>query len=177
MLLRQDTFWRIKRKPAPSPMRILLTIGLLGLAACSAPGLTSDEAAADSTEAPRRVSTASVVYGEDLMAAGSMDIEQALAARVPGLNLIAWRGQTILVIRGINTLQGDPSPLYVVDGMQTSQGLSPLRTLNVYDIDRIEVLKGAGQTAMYGIRGGNGVIRIWTRRPPPLPAEPDSTDG
>lgn len=154
-------------------MRVLL-VALCVLCACSAPGTAPNRAAADSARSARTGSSGTVVYGRDLVAAGSVDLEQALIARVPGLQIINWQGRPTLVIRGVNTILGDPSPRYVVDGMVLAPGsLSPLRTLSVYDIDRIEVLKSAADTIQYG--GSNGVIRIWTRRADAY--EPDSTGG
>ncbi len=156
-------------------MRAFTLLPLLVLASCTGAEMAADD------EAPQRRRTANVVYGEDLVTAGDMDIERSLAARVPGLDMRFHNGQTMLIIRGINTIMGDPRPLYVVDGMTMGrESGSPLRMLNIYDIDRIEVLKGAGDTALYGVQGGNGVIRIWTRRPPLLEddepsARPDST--
>lgn len=54
-------------------------------------------------------------------------------------------------------------PLYVVDGMETTG--DPLSFMSASDVERMEVLKGP-ETAMYGVRGGRGVVLITTRRGP-----------
>lgn len=54
-------------------------------------------------------------------------------------------------------------PLYVVDGIETVG--DPLGFINTNDVDRMEVLKGP-ETAIYGVRGGRGVILITTKRGP-----------
>jgi TonB-dependent SusC/RagA subfamily outer membrane receptor len=58
---------------------------------------------------------------------------------------------------------GGGEPLYVVDGLPLPEGFSPSR-LNADDVERIDVLKDWGSTAVYGARGANGVIVIRTRR-------------
>ena len=62
-------------------------------------------------------------------------------------------------IRGVNTINGDSSPLYVVDGVTRSS----ISDLNPEDIKSITVLKDAASSAIYGARGGNGVILVVTK--------------
>ena len=66
-------------------------------------------------------------------------------------------------IRGVATMQGDTNPLWVVDGVQygTSSNLS---WLDPQDVERIEILKDASATAIYGARGANGVILVTTKK-------------
>lgn len=63
-------------------------------------------------------------------------------------------------IRGIGTINGSADPLYVVDGVQVGTDAS---FLNPADIEKIEVLKDASATAIYGSAGANGVIMVTTR--------------
>jgi|GEM_PF-1212545 len=94
--------------------------------------------------------------------------EQLLQGRVPGVIVteLASGGFSIR-IRGKNSILGGSEPLFVVDGMQVMhnprQGLS---WLNIHDIEKIDVLKDVGSTALYGSRGANGVILITTKRGP-----------
>ncbi|MCK4923292.1 MAG: TonB-dependent receptor plug domain-containing protein [Bacteroidales bacterium] len=85
------------------------------------------------------------------------NVAQILQGRIPG---VAVNG-TDINIRGINSFLGSQEPLFVVDGIpvdaSTAMAVSP------YDIDRIEVLKGPA-ASIYGSRGGNGVILIYTKR-------------
>ena len=64
-------------------------------------------------------------------------------------------------IRGIGTVNGDASPLYVVDGMPMGGNISDL---NPADIESISVLKDAASAALYGNRASNGVILITTKK-------------
>jgi len=94
-------------------------------------------------------------------------VEELLAGRVAGVRVLPTpNGGFAIRIRGVSTLQGDAEPLYVVDGMavtvEPGQGLN---WLDPADIARIDVLKDAAETSMYGVRGANGVILITTKRP------------
>lgn len=62
-------------------------------------------------------------------------------------------------IRGVNTVNGDSSPLYVIDGVPRDN----MNGLNPSDIATIQVLKDASATAIYGSRGANGVVLIETK--------------
>lgn len=62
-------------------------------------------------------------------------------------------------IRGINTINGDSSPLYVIDGVPRDN----MSDINPSDIATIQILKDASATAIYGSRGANGVVLIETK--------------
>jgi TonB-dependent SusC/RagA subfamily outer membrane receptor len=107
-----------------------------------------------------------VVDGDDLRGIPAVHVEQLLAGRIAGVQIIELPGGGISVrIRGPGSINGDTEPLYVVDGMliQATAGRG-LYWLNPGDIHRIEILKDAGTTSMYGVRGANGVVLITTRR-------------
>jgi TonB-dependent SusC/RagA subfamily outer membrane receptor len=63
-------------------------------------------------------------------------------------------------IRGIGSINSNIDPIYVVDGVV---GVDP-NSINPNDIASIEVLKDASSTAIYGVRGANGVIMVTTKR-------------
>ena len=63
-------------------------------------------------------------------------------------------------IRGITSVNSNNNPLYIVDDVP----ISNINTINPDDIASIEVLKDASSTAMYGVRGSNGVVIIKTKR-------------
>ncbi len=112
------------------------------------------------------------------------NVIQALQGKVPGANVQQNSGvpggDVQLTLRGVTTLLGPASPLYVVDGVIVSNesaptgisavtgGFEPRRSrivdLNPNDIASIEVLKGAAASAMYGSKGSNGVVVITTKR-------------
>lgn len=76
------------------------------------------------------------------------------------------RGSSYLVsIRGTNSLKSGTQPLYLLDGVpiQDVDGTA-LMNVNPSDIERVEVLKNAGTTGLYGVRGGNGVIAFYSKR-------------
>lgn len=90
------------------------------------------------------------------MASGNMSVIDMLAGRVAGV-LVTGSGMNASVsIRG-----NRGEPLFVLDGMPVDKAL--ITSLNVYDVESIDVLKGAS-AAIYGSRGGNGVISVLTKR-------------
>lgn len=92
-------------------------------------------------------------------------VVQRLQGQVPGLNITTASGQpganSTVQLRGVNSLNGDTEPLFVIDGAPVDQ--DNFRSLNPNDIADITVLKDAGATAIYGNRGANGVIVITTK--------------
>lgn len=88
---------------------------------------------------------------------------QALQGRVPGVvitsNTGSPEGNFSIRIRGTNSIRGDNTPLYVIDGIPSNAS-----SINNYDIESVEVLKDASATAIYGSRGANGVILITTKK-------------
>ncbi|MFA5045620.1 MAG: TonB-dependent receptor [Paludibacter sp.] len=91
-------------------------------------------------------------------------IDQALQGRAAGVTVNANSGQpgaaAQVRIRGIGTITGDASPIYVVDGVI----LSDISFLSPSDIASTEILKDASATAIFGSRGANGVILVTTKR-------------
>ena len=89
------------------------------------------------------------------------DVAQLIQDRFPGVEVEPLQGGGYtFIIRGRGTLMGGGDPLVLVDGTPVSGSLS---WINPNDIARIEVLKNPDQTAIYGLRGANGVIVIWTK--------------
>jgi len=91
-------------------------------------------------------------------------VEELFIGRFPGVQVFASPGGMVVRIRGANTIQGNGDPLYIVDGMTFEPGPGGLITINPRDVTRIEVLKDIVQTAEYGVRGANGVIKISTAK-------------
>jgi TonB-linked SusC/RagA family outer membrane protein len=124
----------------------------------------------------RRVETTgsiASVKAADLVQTPVANIAQGLQARVSGMqinqNSGAPGGNISVRIRGTNSINGSSEPLYVIDGIQISNGggitdVSPLSTINPNDIESIEVLKDASASAIYGARAANGVVLITTKR-------------
>lgn len=114
-------------------------------------------------EARRDVTGAvATVTGNEIQDQKVPTIEQAIRGRVPGVQVSATGepGRAAqIVVRGQQTL-GDPSPLYVVDGMYVGT-VNP--NINPDDIQTITVLKDASAAAQYGAQASKGVIVITTR--------------
>lgn len=153
----------------------LLTGALLAIAAgCAGAGshapesLTPERVQIGYGTADRRDVTTAVssMTEKDLDEGRAMRLVDLLASRVPGVRVVTRPdGDLSVRIRGASdSLSGEP--LIVVDGMPvfSNRMMAVLETLNTHDIQRIDVLKDAGSTAIYGVRGGNGVILVTTRR-------------
>lgn len=93
------------------------------------------------------------ISGEVLVRTGRTDVLEALQGLVPGLSITNGKA----VIRGLATIYGSPDPLFLVDGVEVES----LSFVNVYVVDRVEVLKDAN---MYGVKGANGAILVTTKR-------------
>ena len=91
------------------------------------------------------------------------NIGQAMQGKVSGVQIIdaGKPGDNVTIkIRGLGTINNS-NPLIVIDGIPTDLGLS---SLNMADVERVDVLKDASATAIYGSRGANGVVMITSKR-------------
>ena len=95
------------------------------------------------------------------------NINEALQGRVAGVNItrgITPSDDSSIKIRGTNTINSGSSPIYVVDGLVMDNQFGFYNSINVNDVESIEVLKDVSATALYGSRGANGVIVITTKK-------------
>jgi TonB-dependent SusC/RagA subfamily outer membrane receptor len=149
-----------------SPLAQRLLGLLLGcMAACShrnADGAGRAEGVTPATAAP-----GSVVTAEEISRAPGRPIEEVLMARFPGVIVTPTPDGGISVrIHGVGSFMSSNEPLYVIDDVpQPLAHGGALKGLNPYDIASIQVLKDPSETALYGVRGANGVIVIRTKRP------------
>ena len=108
--------------------------------------------------------TAKVVDSDLLTRKNVSNVTQALAGEAAGVRVINTSGQpgsTAQVrIRGIGSVNGNTSPLYVLDGVPFTGNIN---AINPEDIASTTILKDAAATAIYGSRGANGVILINTK--------------
>jgi len=103
-------------------------------------------------------------------------IEQALVGRMAGVQITQPNGTPgagfDVKVRGVGTITAGSSPLYVIDGVPMSDDtgnatgitVSPLASVDISDIESIDVLKDASAAAIYGSRGSNGVVIITTKK-------------
>ncbi len=124
------------------------------------------------------------IKNEELMKGGTTDVAHGLQGKIAGVNISQNDGSpgagVSITVRGANSFTTSSQPLYIVDGVPygtdpngapksgandgNNQTTSPLSMINPNDIEKIEVLKDASATAIYGSRGANGVVIITTKR-------------
>jgi TonB-linked SusC/RagA family outer membrane protein len=111
-------------------------------------------------------SASSVVSGKDMSQVPLSTFDQILQGRVAGLQVSSGSGQpgtsAQVILRGIGTINGNTSPLYVLDGIPVEDAY--FQTLNPSDFESVTVLKDATSKAQYGSKGANGVIVITTKK-------------
>lgn len=104
--------------------------------------------------------------GDKLPQTPSASIDQALIGKIPGAQISTVSGnpgdQVNIVLRGINTVQGGTRPLVMLDGVEVP--FEYLTTLDLGQVERIEVVQGAASATIYGAQGANGVIQIFTKK-------------
>ena len=108
--------------------------------------------------------SADVVGAEELSSRNVTSPIAAIEGRATGVQFTSASGQPGsspgIVIRGVGTLNGSSTPLYIVDGIQYEGSLS---TINQEDIESFTILKDAASTSLYGSRAANGVVLITTK--------------
>ncbi|MBR5351120.1 MAG: SusC/RagA family TonB-linked outer membrane protein, partial [Prevotella sp.] len=105
----------------------------------------------------------SVVKTDDLKTSSDTDPMRALQGKVPGMTITSDGspvGAGTVRIRGIGSFASSNDPLFIIDGVPTTTNLN---TLNMNDIESMQVLKDAASASIYGSRAANGVIIITTR--------------
>lgn len=128
--------------------------------------------------------TVSQIGSKDLMAGGTTDVAHGLQGKIAGVEVKQSDGApgagVSITVRGANSFTTSAQPLYIIDGVPygtdpngmpssganegNNQTVSPLSMVNPNDIEKIDVLKDASATAIYGSRGANGVVIITTKK-------------
>jgi TonB-dependent SusC/RagA subfamily outer membrane receptor len=99
------------------------------------------------------------------LATNGRPVEDLFAGKWPGVEVARAAGGGITVrIRAGSTILAGTEPIYIIDGARVQSGPGGLLFLDPGDIQKIEVLKDIGSTAMYGSEGANGVVIITTKR-------------
>lgn len=119
------------------------------------------------------------ISAEQIQNAPVANAQQLLSAQTPGVTVLANSGQPgaggQIRLRGNNSISQDNNPIIYVDGVRIYSGNSPTvpnarQTINPFndirseDIERVEVVKGAAATTLYGTEAAGGVIQIFTKR-------------
>ncbi len=106
----------------------------------------------------------SYVKSDDLKKSPVSNFQTSLAGRLPGLTVTQTSGmpgneQVNMQMRGVSTY-GDSSPLILIDGVPRDD----MSSLDANEVESVTILKDAAATAVFGVRGANGVILITTQR-------------
>ncbi len=123
------------------------------------------------------------VKADDIKQQIVTSFDQALAGKMPGVQVMqttgAPGGNVSIRIRGTASIAAGNNPLFVIDGIPMTQDvganslpnpnsyqqpLNPLATIDMNDIESIDVLKDAASAAIYGSRGSTGVVLIRTKK-------------
>lgn len=103
------------------------------------------------------------IAAKDVEGFKTSSVAGALGGQIAGVQITSTDGTPgagfSINIRGVGTLTGDSSPLYIVDGFEVDD----IDYLSNSDIESIEVLKDASSSAIYGARAANGVVLITTK--------------
>jgi TonB-linked SusC/RagA family outer membrane protein len=105
------------------------------------------------------------ISNKELMQSGGVStVGQALSGKLPGVTTISSTGRPgdespEIFIRGQSSWNGDGQPLIIVDGVERT-----MSDIDIGDIASVSVLKDASATAVFGVKGANGVILINTKR-------------
>src|SRR5690554_4732667 len=107
----------------------------------------------------------STVNARELVQSPTANISNSLAGRLSGLTSVQTTGKpgedmADLYVRGVGTYTGNSSPLIMVDGVERDS----YNDIDPNEIENISILKDASATAVFGVRGANGVILITTKR-------------
>ena len=108
----------------------------------------------------------SAVGGDELLKAPVANVSNALQGKLPGISVVQASGmpgddEPVIRVRGIGSLNS-AEPLVLVDGVERSFG-----QIDPNEIEDISILKDASATAVFGVRGANGVILVTTKRGTP----------
>ena len=134
----------------------------------------------------RKLSSSVFTIDGDLVREGAaLGLDNMLQGKIPGMNVMGSSSTpgaaTKIRIRGSSTISGNREPLWVVDGFILEDPVqisaeelnsldnvnligNAISSLNPQDIERIDVLKDASATAIYGVKAANGVIVITTKK-------------
>jgi TonB-linked SusC/RagA family outer membrane protein len=104
------------------------------------------------------------VKSEDITSSPTSDVMEALQGKISGMDITMPGGQlgsdANLLLRGNRSIYGGNAPLFVIDGIPGYE----YSHINPADVERMDILKDASSTAIYGTAGANGIIIITTKR-------------
>ncbi|HNP20653.1 MAG TPA: SusC/RagA family TonB-linked outer membrane protein [Panacibacter sp.] len=106
------------------------------------------------------------ITGDKLPSIPTASLDQAIIGKIPGAQISSVSGnpgdKVNIVLRGINTVQGGTRPLVLLDGIEIP--FENLTTIDLTQVERVEVVQGAASATLYGAQGANGVIQIFSKK-------------
>ncbi|HUS03619.1 MAG TPA: SusC/RagA family TonB-linked outer membrane protein [Chitinophagaceae bacterium] len=98
--------------------------------------------------------------------APTASVDQFLVGKVAGAQISSTNGSpgqpVNILLRGINTLNRGTSPMILLDGIEV--GATEIGSLDLSNIERVEVVQGAASASIYGAQGANGVIQLFSKK-------------
>lgn len=106
------------------------------------------------------------VTADKLPKSPTADVGSALVGKIAGAQISSTNGSpgspVNILLRGINTINQGTSPMILMDGVQVAA--TGLESLDLSNIERVEVIQGAAAAAIYGAFGSNGVIQLFSKK-------------
>ncbi|MBC7888928.1 MAG: SusC/RagA family TonB-linked outer membrane protein [Ferruginibacter sp.] len=106
------------------------------------------------------------ITADKLPAAPTSSISQALVGKIAGAQISSTDGtpgaKTNILLRGVNSLRGGTLPMILVDGIEVRA--TDIGSLDLNNVERVEVVEGAASSTIYGAQGANGVIQIFSKK-------------
>ena len=122
------------------------------------------------TERNKLTFAVGTVDEERLQAVPGRSAIEAIQGKVPAARLVPTSsqpgGEVAIRLRGATSIGGRQDPIIIVDGVITRFGLADIAP---EDIERVEIIKGAAASSLYGSNAANGVVQVFTRRGRSLP--------
>ncbi|HXG96284.1 MAG TPA: TonB-dependent receptor plug domain-containing protein [Gemmatimonadales bacterium] len=142
------------------PSHVLPTVALIIGAGLAWPSQARTQATTATAPTPPPTS----MRGDEAARENATTLAQMLQGRLAGVTVSpSPDGGIIVRMGGPTSFYSDQNPLFVVDGVPIEASRTTLNWLNPHDIESVDALKDPSQTAIYGVRGANGVIIIKTK--------------
>lgn len=106
------------------------------------------------------------ITADKLPATPTADVGSALVGKIPGAQISSINGSpgspTNILLRGINGVITGTAPIILVDGVEVRA--TSLESLDLSNVERIEIVQGPAASTIYGAQGANGVIQLFTKK-------------
>lgn len=125
---------------------------------------------ADATDRRKLGFTVATINEEQMKAVPGTNALEGIQGKIAGVRFVpqsaAPGSEPAIRLRGGTSISGRQDPLYLVDGVIARYGVADISS---QDVERVEIVKGAAASSMYGSNGANGVVQIFTKRGTTLP--------